>query len=387
MRRLTLCLAAICVIWVCHITSAQDRGFASAIEWSPDGETIAIASTKGLWFFDAQFNELGYVEIEQGKYDMSPRSLSWNATGDLVAIGFPMYVEVDKQIQVIDVDKLEVITEIVNHLLWTQVEWHPTDNLLAAGSWSGEAHVWDALTGKALFEFEESAERHINGYTRTRNSTLAVCWFTESVIAIVTLYETYLVDVELNKTLQSFDIRTVSNPVDCTGDYKIFAGSHEIVDLKTGTSVAIPNRNEINRAESLFPDVKSSVINEQDGEFSPDGSKYLIIEEGCLLHIHDGNDGKSLTSVRGGMYFVQEPYTPFADSLAWHPDGSRFAAVGQFGGIRIWDGETYDLLQRFDGFEAGYGEISFRLNFYSEESLNQIEAFKKKCIKALNVEL
>ena len=384
MKRLMLCLAAICVMWVSNFASAQDRGFASAIEWSPDGKTIAIASSRGLWFFDTEFNELGYVEVKQSRWDYSPRSLDWNADGDLVAIAYPLISDSETPVQIIDVTRFEVITEIVHHLLWTQVEWHPTDNLLAAGSWSGEAHVWDAFTGETVFYFEEESAKQ---FGRSSNSTLAVCWFTESVIAIVTLYETYLVDVELNKTLQSFDIRTVSNPVDCTGDYKIFAGSHEIVDLKTGTSVAISNRNEINRAESLFPDVKSSVINEQDGEFSPDGSKFLIIEEGCLLHIHDGNDGKSLTSVRGGMYFVQEPYTPFADSLAWHPDGSRFAAVGQFGGIRIWDGETYDLLQRFDGFEAGYGEISFRLNFYSEESLNQIEAFKKKCIKALNVEL
>ena len=64
MRRLMPRLAAIYMIWVCIITSAQDRGFASAIEWSPDGETIAIASSNGLWFFDSEFNELGYVPIQ-----------------------------------------------------------------------------------------------------------------------------------------------------------------------------------------------------------------------------------------------------------------------------------------------------------------------------------
>ena len=33
------------VVWLmslCGTTSAQDRGFASAIEWSPDGETISM---------------------------------------------------------------------------------------------------------------------------------------------------------------------------------------------------------------------------------------------------------------------------------------------------------------------------------------------------------
>ena len=381
MRMLAVWAAAIFVIWVCSITSAQDRGFASAIEWSPDGEMIAIASTKGLWFFDTEFNELGYVEIEHGKYDVSPRSLSWNATGDLVVIGYPLHADVDKQIQVIDVGKLEVITEIVHHLLWTQVEWHPTENLLAAGSWSGEAHIWDAETGEVLFEFEESDEQTAFPW----NSSLAVCWFAENVIAVVTQFETYVVDVEFNTTLQSLDIQSsILFPLACNRHFKVFAGSHEIIDLKTGEFTAIAWHNEINDKESLFPDVKSSSIYEQDAEFSPEGSKLLIIGEGCLLHIHDGTDGKSLTSVRAGIYFVQEPYTPFADSLAWHPDSSQFAAVGQFGGIRIWDAETFELLQRFDGFEAGYGELRWKLNSYSGESSNQIEALKRDCIAALN---
>ena len=218
---------------------------------------------------------------------------------------------------------------------------------------------------------------------------MAVCWFAENVIAIVTQFETYLVDVEFNTTLQSFDIQSsILFPLTCNRHFKVFAGSHGIIDLKTGDFAPIAWHNEINDAESLFPDVKSSSIGEQDAEFSPEGSKLLIIGEGCLLHLHDGSDGRLLTSVRSGIYFVQEPYTPFLDSLAWHPDGGRFAAVGQFGGIRIWDAETYELLQWFDGFEAGYGiETSSRFEFYSEEELNQIRTFQRKCIAELNLEI
>ena len=74
MKNLTACLAAICALWVCSVTSAQDRGFASAVEWSPDGETIAIASDKGVWFFDTEFNELGVVEFWEDLHIRSPRS-------------------------------------------------------------------------------------------------------------------------------------------------------------------------------------------------------------------------------------------------------------------------------------------------------------------------
>ena len=381
MIRFGLLIATVWVASLCSVTSAQDRGFASAIEWSPDGETIAIASSTGVWFFDTEFNELGYVQVKQGGYGYSPRSLDWNATGEFIAIGYPMISDSEMPIQIIDVNELKVITEIV-YLLWTQVEWHPTDNLLAAGSWSGEAHVWDAFTGEARFDFEESDEQTGGN----RNSTMAVCWFAENVIAVVTQFETYLVDVEFNKTLQSFDIGTVTDRVDCNRNYKILAGLREIVDLKTGARAKIPYQIENNSLESLFPDVESAGIYPQDMEFAPDGGKILVMEEGCSIHVFDGNDGKFLASIRGGIYFVQFGYTPFQDSLAWHPDGSRFAAVGQFGGIRIWDAATYDLLQRFDGFQAGYGELGV-FGSYSEEELNQIEAFEDRCIEALNSEL
>ena len=121
MRRLKSCLAAIYVLWVSICAFSQDRGFASAIEWSPDGETIAVASSTGVWFFDTEFNELGYVQVKQGGYGYSPRSVDWNASGDLVAIGYPRVFDSEAPVQIIDVMKLEVITEIEVLALSTQV--------------------------------------------------------------------------------------------------------------------------------------------------------------------------------------------------------------------------------------------------------------------------
>ena len=111
-----------------------------------------------------------------------------------------------------------------------------------------------------------------------------------------------------------------------------------------------------------------------------------LVRDG-LIHVLDARDGRLLAAIRGGLYFVQEPSERFVDSVAWHPDGSRFAAVGQVGGIRIWDAESYELLQRFDGFEAGYGKLAELLKFYAEETLNQIEALRKECVEELNSEL
>ena len=389
MKRLALCMALIYVIWACNITSARDRGFALSIAWSPDGETIAVGSTNGVWLFDSEFNEVGYVEIRPDSRKLTlPISLEWNAAGNLLAVGYPTVRDDGGDIQIINVDDLEIITRIYlknwEEWLWSQAVWHPTENLIAAGTWLGNTYVWDAQTGEALFHFEESDEKNVFN----SNSTLAVCWFTESVIAIVTGFETYVVNFELNETLQSFDIRTVIDHVDCDSDYRVIAGLRKIIDLKSGAFVDF-ERIEIDRANSMFPFEADLWPADQDVEFSPDGSKILRIEEGCLIQVFDGHTGRLLAQIPGGIYLVQESGAAlFRDSLAWHPDGSRFATVGQFGGIRILDAESYEVLQRFDGFETSYTTTANVLfNRLSEGELNVINASKMRCIEALNSEL
>ena len=82
---------------------------------------------------------------------------------------------------------------------------------------------------------------------------------------------------------------------------------------------------------------------------SPDSRRFVMHQEGCQVHVFDAATGESLAKLPGGV-FHDGAYSRFPDSIAWHPDGTRFAVVGQFGDIRVWSAETYHLLQRFDGF-------------------------------------
>ena len=386
MKRPTQCLTIFCLIWACNAISAQDRGYALSIAWSPDGERIAVGSTTGVWFFDTESSVLGTVDLRPAGMNYTlPTALEWNAAGDLLAVAFPTVVEDGGDIQIVRVDDLEVITRIFlydwGEWLSTPAVWHPTENLVAAGTWLGNTYVWDAQTGEALFRFEESDE--LNRYNS--NETLAVCWFTESVMAIVTALETYVVDVERNETLQSFDIRTGFGQVDCNGNRRMLAGPRQMIDLASGASVNL-ERIEIDRANSMYPYEAGFWPYNQDVEFSPDGSKLLRIDEGCLLQVFDGHTGRLLAQFPGGIFLVREPMVaPYRNSLAWRPDGSQFAAVGQFGGIRIRDAESYEVIRRIDGFDTGYPWIANVLfDSLSKEELNVINATKMRCLEALN---
>ena len=109
MNRILSISILLAVLFISKSTDAQDRGWAASIAWSPDGETIAIGSTTGIWFFDNDFAEVGHVQVQQGEGEPA-RSLAWNASGDLLAVGYPR-AYAGGPIQIIDVRKREVISE------------------------------------------------------------------------------------------------------------------------------------------------------------------------------------------------------------------------------------------------------------------------------------
>ena len=305
MYRLRVFLALALSLALSGISAAQERGSASAIEWSPDGETIAIASSTGVWFFDKDFNELGYVQVQQGKWDYSPRSLGWNANGDLVAIAYPTIADSELPMQIIDVTRLKVTVEIETLGLWTQIAWHPARNLIAGGTWGGETFVWDALTGEQVFNFEESADRH--GWYKS--TTLAVCWATDSEIVIVTEWETYIVNVDSNEILERFDIHTLGHHrAACHRDYRIRGGAVEIIDLRTGERNYFVSNDAVEPIEVLVPHDAEYVEYGLDIEFSPDGSKFASIGEGCRLAIFDGHSFRLLARIRSGILIVEGPF-------------------------------------------------------------------------------
>ncbi len=298
-------------------------------------------------------------------------------------------MDLETPTQIVDVNTLEIVTEIETQSLglWTQLDWHPNKNLIAGGSWSGETFVWDALTGEQIFDFDESAEQ----YGWSRSTTLAVCWITDSVIVIVTEWETYIVDIQLNETLQTFNFRSQGRAA-CHSDYRIKGGDFEIISLKTGKRQYFVGNDEVEPIEVLVPQGTEWVDYGLDIEFSPDGSKIITIGEGCRLRVFDGENGILLAEIRSGILFVVGPFAnPFLDSLTLHPDGSKFAAVGQFGGIRIWNAHTYELLQTFDGFAVGYGELSGYIKYLKknqhadEPDTSEIEAIKARCVEELDL--
>ena len=108
MYRMSIFVTLAVSLALCGIVSAQERGWATAIAWSPDGETIAVGSSTGVWFFDTDFNETGFAPTPELK-GYPPDSMDWNASGDMIAVSFR---NEDTPVLVISAVEQRVITRI-----------------------------------------------------------------------------------------------------------------------------------------------------------------------------------------------------------------------------------------------------------------------------------
>ena len=337
MHRIGVFLVLAWALALSGIGYAQDRGWATAIAWSPDGRTIAVGASTGVWLFDTDFNDLGYIPTPEMK-GFSPTTIDWNATGDLLAIAFARAPNVlDTPVLIIDVNTLEVISQIEEGSLTTVLRWHPQNNLIMAGM-ELDIFIWDAITGNV----EQVLSENVLSDRSLVNYATSVCWLDANTIAAIGSYDIYIIDVETDTTLNKLEIWDLEN-VDCYQDRKLVSRKG-VVDLKSGEHVTS------NLDTAAFADYQRDVV---DVAWSPDGRRFVVHGNVslCRFGIYDGQTTELLAELQGSFSRLHG-LNIYQDSIAWQPTGDLIAAVGQFD-IRLWDTKTYKLMYRYDGFEVG----------------------------------
>lgn len=357
-----VCLALALALTLTSISAAQERGWATAIAWSPDGETIAVGSTTGVWFFDTEFNETGFVATPELE-GYPPDSIDWNAKGDMLAIGFRNF---DTPVLIISAESQRVVTRIDVEIPLS-LRWHPQENTIVTVSFF-KAIIWDALTGEQLITIGklEPPDREAVRF----NHLYAVCWLNNDAIAVVGDYDIFLVRVSDQTTLKALgNLGTAA--ADCYRDEKLVTTRGRVTDFDVG--------------RRLVEDTHLATLDDYTFEYvsvawSPDGSKIVANGNGgmCRFGVFDGETTEMLAELQGSFSRVHD-FLRYADSVAWHPDGSRFAVLGQFD-IRLWDAETYTLLKRFEGFDVPfYAAPDFVEDLSETERLERLHRYHTKC--------
>ena len=370
---LRICSLA-CALLCSVLVYGQDRGIAVSIAWSPDGDTIAVGSTTGIWLFDAEFEEVAHVGLPEFP-DNAPNTLDWNASGDLLALGYHYGSRTQGAgnkgqgipILIVDIYDQDVVSTIEVKWLYSTIRWHPAENHLLAGTLNGTTHIWDAMTGQELFYFEESFGRE----HRSSRMTQSVCWLTESTIASIGGQATYILDVQEHKTLETVEDTPFVLLADCNQDGEI---------MMVLLSDVVVDARDVKRRYDDTKELRSAneIIRAADVAWSPNGSQFVTNSTGCRVHVFDGQSKQVLAELEGSFSdFFGLPH--YVDSVAWHPDGTRFAVVGQFD-IRMWDSESFELLHHYDGFKVGYDQgIRYAVELSEEERKKEMEEHGVMC--------
>ena len=292
------------------------KGKMNAIQYSPDGKLLAVASGIGIWLYDvATHREIALLTEHTSVVDclaFSPDRrifASGSKDGTILLWG---YNSVDGRTSV--QTKLNVDREAFSALNLT---FSPDGQVLASAT-GGIIQFWDTIIGEQKDMLTELPENIGNLSFSPDNKTIAsVTWNGE----------VYISDTITGKPKKTFTVRMTDSAFSVA-----FSSDGEIVAI--GSRDGIIYLSDLNTGE-LKRKLTGHSVNVQNIVLSPDGktlaSSSHIDETVRIWDVHSGEQRRTLTG-----------HTWDISSLAFSPDSKTLASGGSGDGgtMRLWDVHT-----------------------------------------------
>ncbi|MCQ3932051.1 MAG: hypothetical protein DPW16_16495 [Chloroflexi bacterium] len=372
------------------------RGTANDMEWNPNGQTIAIGGSLGIWIYDSGFSNFEHLVGSSEVVE-----LTWSSDGRRIATS-----NNKTTIQIWDLaDEDQSNSPILMQSPTSNISrlsWSSDGSKLAAGSWNGDVFVWDAQTGEFLnsisgidasitsIEWDVSNEKLLLAYSSGNGGGLYIL-----NISTGDLFLLYSGTVGLNSAtwdvnsgriffssegrgvIQMLDLQGERNEIIDTNftsidDFKFSADGEflavvgydgrvevwnfstrqveGILESKNGSVVKSISWNP-NGENMVGIDLTDTIFlwsvtgqktllalheyrNEQlDVEWSPDNT-HLASVDSHGIHVFDSENGQALFEIRSSGSFA----------VAWSPDNTRLVTPFATTGIVFWDATTGQFL-------------------------------------------
>jgi WD40 repeat protein/tetratricopeptide (TPR) repeat protein len=282
-----------------------------SIAYSPDGKMIALGvenNTVHLW--DA-IHQTGISELKG--HANAIKSVSFSSDGKRLASGSK------EAVFIWDVINLKLLAKIKGNDEIQCVSFSPDRKVIAAGTWGGTIHLWDAITYKSLAELKRhtSAVKSIS-FTLDGKMLASGSW--DKTVC--------LWDVSSQKLLGVMKGHTdYVDSVACSPDGKILASGSRDKSVRLW--------NIIN--QKLFAEMKGHLGDIYSLAFSPDG-KILSSGGFSIICLWDVTNQKLLTQMRG--------HTSDVNCVTFSPDGKILASGSRDTSIVLWSKIPVTYLQR-----------------------------------------
>ena len=328
------------------------RGTDRAVAYSPDGRSLAVASSIGIYLYDvATLRELALFTGHTSWVE----SVAFSPDGKMLASG-----SADRTVKLWDIATRTNIATFEGHTdRLESVAFSPDGKILASGARDNTIRLWDVETRENIATLE--------GHT---NLVWSVVFSPDSkILASGSEDDTVkLWDVETRENIATFETHTYRVwSVAFSPDGTILAaGSWDEVklwDVATGTNIAT---FETPQAESVA--------------FSPDG-RSLAAASSIGVYLYDVVTFHELALFTGDTYGVVQ-------SVAFSPDGSTLASTLLDNRVTLWDVATHNhtILKHTyqvvsvafspDGTTLIWGAKNYRVNLWDVINKKNITTLK-----------
>lgn len=306
-----------------------------SFDWSPDQKLIASTGYNGrvqLW--DAEDGKLLWMAEAHKE---NGQVVKFSPNGEyLISISQPK--ESDGEIKLWNVKTGKLVRRFTGKAEGIiSARFDRSGRLLTTGSSDGEVSVWNVaggsrLSSKKLNPCGNLKKNHRGtGYSPNLNLLVGRCW-----------EKTVITNVKTGRVVRILEMKTESSQeVGFSLDGKILVltdlGSYQVLDLA---------HNRISKIEDMV-DM---------------GFTYELNSDGSLLAEGGGHraEGIQITDVKTGRPVMRlESHPGIINSLAFNPDGSRFAAGSTDRILRIFDTKTKEILRALTGHTAEILSVEF----------------------------
>ncbi|RKU27374.1 hypothetical protein C6497_11540 [Candidatus Poribacteria bacterium] len=277
------------------------KGRIYEVEFSPNGKYFAVASTIGIWIYDAHTgNELSLLREENPYID----SIAFSPDGSMLA-----YASNDEYLRILDTSNWKIIKRFqVENRYTGPVIFSPDGKTLVSANSDYNAVFWDVETGEQI--------NIIEGHTSILTS-----------MAFSTDGQTFVTG-SWDKSIRLWDVQTGTHRTTYTKHTDGIAKIIFYPDGRTFVGVGY-NRSDAHLWDAETGDYlgepKQPISSKST--FSPDGST-LAIASGRELRIWDVENEKFQFELTGHLYRIS--------TISFSPDG-RTLITGGDGELNLWD--------------------------------------------------
>ncbi len=282
------------------------RGSDRSVAYSPDGRSLAVASSIGIYIYDvATYRELALFTGHTSWVE----SVSFSPDGTMLASG-----SADRTVKLWDIATRTNIATFEGHTdRLESVSFSPDGKILASGARDNTIKLWNVETGEDIVTLEGHTN-HVYSVSFSPDGKILASGSEDDTVR--------LWDVETRENISTFDVLT--------------ARVWSVAFSPDGTTLAAGSWNEVTLWDvAMRTNIATFETHQaQSVAFSPDG-RSLAAASSTGIYLYDVATFRELALFTGDTYWVK--------SVVFSPDGSTLVSTLQDNRVKLWDVATHNI--------------------------------------------